>query len=397
MHKRRIQTGRTAIGEDAAERSIDRVVRVVRARLVKAQNEKPLRVEPNRHAAFKFLRRFHGAHGFRFRRRGNAAEIRFGQTFHLLRVHVANDTDDHVAGLIVSLEEIHRVFPGKVLQVAHVADGRLAVWVRLVGDGKKFFHGFPDGVAIGPHPALLHHHIALLVEFAEHGIAEPFGFKEEPKLGGVRRQAEEVVCLVAGGGCIQSASARLFDRRTKLVADHKLPGGVLRGFELAFQLLYRLRAGASAFVALPLQGFERGVHPIQGVLLFGVILGADGGGALEGHVFEHVGEPGKPRLFLGRSGVHIRIEGSHRGLMALQHDELHSVREREFGDAGLHLLERFLRRGGERDCERKGKTSDWRREWHHNVQLWLKFQYTGRRRREGWQVQSSLKIHRFCR
>ena len=51
----------------------------------------------------------------------------------LLRLDVTDHGDRDVGGDVVGLEELHGVLPGEGLQVAHVADRRLTVGMRLEG------------------------------------------------------------------------------------------------------------------------------------------------------------------------------------------------------------------------------------------------------------------------
>ena len=72
--------------------------------------------------------------------------------------------------------------------------------------------------------------------------------------------------------------------------------------------------------------------------------------AFEGHVLEHVGDPGLTLRIVHRAGVHIGMEGNHGRFMALAHDEVEAVGQGEFRDLLFKLFEAL----GARQ-KRKGK------------------------------------------
>ena len=77
----------------------------------------------------------------------------------------------------------------------------------------------------------------------------------------------------------------------------------------------------------------------EGEFLGGPVFGADGLGAFEGHVLEHVGEAGAAFGVVDGAGVDVGVEGDHGRLVAFEDDEVHAVGEGEFGDALLEFLE----------------------------------------------------------
>ncbi len=74
-------------------------------------------------------------------------------------------------------------------------------------------------------------------------------------------------------------------------------------------------------------------------LLGGPVRAADGFGAFEGHVLEHVGEAGAAFGVVDGAGVDVGVEGDHGRLVAFEDDEVHAVGEGEFGDALREFLE----------------------------------------------------------
>ena len=87
----------------------------------------------------------------------------------------------------------------------------------------------------------------------------------------------------------------------------------------------RLQLLRVAFVISP---FDVG----QRLLFERPILCADGLSALECHVLHHVSNTGLPARIVHGSSVDVGVEGDDRRLMALDDDEVESVREGEFGD-----------------------------------------------------------------
>ena len=63
------------------------------------------------------------------------------------------------------------------------------------------------------------------------------------------------------------------------------------------------------------------------------------GSALEGHVLEHVRQAGAAVGIVHRAGVHVGVEGHHRGFVALDDQKRHAVGEREFSDFLFEILE----------------------------------------------------------
>src|SRR5207302_7691082 len=72
-----------------------------------------------------------------------------------------------------------------------------------------------------------------------------------------------------------------------------------------YTTLFRSALGVVAVVDL-FDGFE-------GLLFLGPVEGADGLGAFERHVFEHVREAGFAGRIVDGAGIHVGVEGNHGG------------------------------------------------------------------------------------
>ena len=77
----------------------------------------------------------------------------------------------------------------------------------------------------------------------------------------------------------------------------------------------------------------------EGDLFGGIVRCADLGGALEGHVLEHVGEAAGALRIVGRAGVDERVEAEDGGLGALADDEGQAVRQDFDGGAFFEARE----------------------------------------------------------
>ncbi len=84
-------------------------------------------------------------------------------------------------------------------------------------------------------------------------------------------------------------------------------------------------------------------HFVHRFALERVVLGADGLGAFERHVLEHVRDPGLAARIVHRAGVDIGVERDHRRFMPLENDEVESVAERKLGDPLLKILQGLRR------------------------------------------------------
>ena len=99
---------------------------------------------------------------------------------------------------------------------------------------------------------------------------------------------------------------------------------------------------------LPLSDAElRLLDSLQRFFLFRPVLCADGLGALERHMLEHVRQTGFALGVIYRSGVNVRMERDDRRFMAFEHDEMQAIGERKLRYALFELFE-VLPRGDQR-------------------------------------------------
>ncbi len=82
---------------------------------------------------------------------------------------------------------------------------------------------------------------------------------------------------------------------------------------------------------------------IQRLFFRGPVLGADGLGAFEGHVLEHVRDAGFAAGIVHGADVHVGVEGDHRRLMAFNDQKMEAVGEGELGDFFLKVFKGLRR------------------------------------------------------
>jgi len=113
---------------------------------------------------------------------------------------------------------------------------------------------------------------------------------------------------------------------------------------LCFERLDLLRIRVRPFAPLLLQPVVTFLNRGQRLIFLRPVLRSDGLRAFESHMLEHMRQTGLSLRIVHRAGVHVGVEGNHGRLVTLQNDEMHSVRERELGDAFLEFLQ-ILRHG----------------------------------------------------
>ena len=163
-----------------------------------------------------------------------------------------------------------------------------AVVVRHVGRGQELLDKPADGVRVGAHAPLFHHHVALLVELARHHVGQPAALQPRPKLQAVLRHRPEVLRFVQPGFGVQAVGAVALGHLGELVGNDVLVRLGLGLNEGLFQLGQLLRVAAHGLQVLGLVGVVGRLHLGQRNLFVGVVRGADLAGALEGQVLEHV-------------------------------------------------------------------------------------------------------------
>ena len=117
--------------------------------------------------------------------RGQAAEIFFENRHGLRGFHVAGDSDHHVGGHVVFVEEFLRVGGGERIQVGHPAHGRPVIGMGFKRGGGELLEQAADGIAVGAHAALFDHDVALFVKLAQHGMKKTLGFEIGPEFEAV--------------------------------------------------------------------------------------------------------------------------------------------------------------------------------------------------------------------
>ena len=156
-------------------------------------------------------------------------------------IEIAHQRDDHVAGNVMLLEELHRIGRRERLQVRGITHGRAVVRIRRECRAEKLLDQPSGRIAVGAHAALFHHHVALLVELAQHRIGEAVRFDGGPQLNHVRRHGVHVAGVVIAGAGVHAHAAVTLDNLAELVLDDELVGGRHGVFPLLLQLRQLLR------------------------------------------------------------------------------------------------------------------------------------------------------------
>src|SRR5690348_4248794 len=76
-------------------------------------------------------------------------------------------------------------------------------------------------------------------------------------------------------------------------------------------------------------------------------------GALECHMFEHMGEPGAFAGVINRPDIDVGMESHHWRFMSFENDEVQAIREGKFSDFLLKLRERLANQGSGEECRHK--------------------------------------------
>ncbi len=205
--------------------------------------------------------------------------------------------------------------------------------------GEEFLNQLAHGVALRAHPALFHHHVALFVELTQNRLVVALRFQEEPQLGGVRGEAEEILGQVGRSGGVEAAPAGGLDRQAKFIRHDKFARRRLGGLEFVAQFLELGGVRLVTLAALRVKRGESLLHFFERRFFLRVIARADARAALERHVLEHVRQAGDARHFLRGADVRVRVKRNHGRIVPLEHDEPHAVVERELLDAALQLRE----------------------------------------------------------
>ena len=193
--------------------------------------------------------------------------------------------------------------------------------MRDIRGREELLHHPSNGIGVGAHAPLFHHHIALFVELARNRMAETAALHIRPQLQPVRRHAPEVLRRIKTGGCVDARRAVLLGNLSELVRNDVLLRVLLRRVECLAQLLQLRRVLSHPLAVLAVVGGVGVFHLLERDLLRRPIRGANLVGAFEGEVLEHVRETGLPGRVIRVACVHQRVVGEDRRLRPL--DEQH--------------------------------------------------------------------------
>src|ERR1700693_3265835 len=98
------------------------------------------------------------------------------------------------------------------------------IWMCLESRRDELFQQPSDGPAIGAHPALLNHYIALLVKLSHYGVDETFGLEIGPQLETIFRKGIVIPGFVIIGKRIQSFASVALHDLAKLIGHYILIG-----------------------------------------------------------------------------------------------------------------------------------------------------------------------------
>jgi hypothetical protein len=116
-----------------------------------------------------------------------------------------------------------------------------------------------------------------------------------------------------------------------LVGDYVLLCGCLGVFKDFLELGQLCRVLTYAFAVLCVVGCIGYFYLGECDFFCGIVCCADFGGALEGHVFEHVGQAAVTLGVVCRTGVYQRVEAEHGSLWAFADEQRQSVGQNLYG------------------------------------------------------------------
>ena len=178
-----------------------------------------------------------------------------------------------------------------------------------VRGGEELLPQQAAGAGLDPQASLFHHDVALRVELPQHRVADAVAVEDEPQLGAIGGQGEEVVGDVVAGRGVEALRPVLGEDAVQLVAHVVLAGRILELPQAAAQA--RERTGVGLVPLTELGGERVGHHVDAGEdrQLGRIVLGADRARALEQHVLEEMGRPRDPRPLVHAAGAEVRHEG----------------------------------------------------------------------------------------
>ncbi len=282
------------------------------------------------------------------------SEIFLRHAFHLRGIDVADNTHRDIRWRVVCVEKPLGVLHPEILDIACPAARHIAIRVRRDGRSQHLLHHLALRIRFDAHAALLAHYVAFFIKLPVYRMQKTRRLQIEPQLHAVRRKIVKVVCgIFAGAGIHSHAAVFFYDSRIEVrhnVAVRFFGGLVHRGLKC----LDLFGIGFGELVALRFELVIDAFDIVHGLFFRRPVGAADGVGALESHVLEHVRQAREAFRIVYRPCVHISMERYNRRLMTFQNNEMHAVGEREFRHPFLEFGE-VLGRKGSRKQQRKQK------------------------------------------
>ena len=320
-----VEAGGSAVGEHIGDGVVDGVIGVAVIRFVVALDVERLGGFAQDDASLGALRRLDRGHALGPGTCRNGAEIALQHGHGGGCLEVADDGDDDIRGGVVGVVEELGFGGGDLADLAGPAYVRAAVGVRHVGGSEELLDEAAGWGGVGAQPAFFHDDVAFLVELAQNGMSDATAFEIGPEFEAIGGHAPEVLGGVLAGGGVDADGTVLLGDFGELVGNDELLG---RGDGLLDDLLEGGKFGGVAtddHAALALVGglghFDLGERD----LFVRVVGGADVGGALEGHVFEHVRESALAAGIIGAAGVDFGVEREDRRFGAFADDQGEAV------------------------------------------------------------------------
>ena len=295
----------------------------------------------------RVLCRLNRGHRLRLRSCGYRTEVLLHDRHGRRRLHIAGNRDHNVRWRVVALVEGRGLCRVDLRQLRLPANARSSIRMRDIRGREKLLHHAPDGIGVGAHAPLFHHHVALFVELARHRMTDAAALHIRPELEPVCRHAPEIFRGIQGGGGIDAGRTVLLGNLRELVGNYVLLRILLRRVEGLTQLLQLRGILSHALTVLSVVGGIRVFHLLQRHLLGRPVRGADLLRAFEGQVLEHVGNAGLTGRIVRVARVHQRVVRENRRLRPLDEQNRQAVGKNLRGDtlfkAGKFLLRQIGR------------------------------------------------------
>ncbi len=240
---------------------------------------------------------------------------------------------------VVLLVERHRLRSVNLAHLAGPADAAAPIVVRHVGRRHELLKQPADGIGVGAHPPLLHHHVPLFVELARNRIGQPPALEPRPQLQPVLRHRPEILRLVQSRLCIQS-------RPRRCVCATSVNWFGMTYLCASFCASTNALCSSASFLRvaphrLQILGFIRIVrrfHLGQRHLFCGVVRGSDLAGPLEGKMLKHVCQAALARGIVHVARIDKRGVAEDRRIRTLADQQRQPVRQHLRCDPLLEAL-----------------------------------------------------------